>query len=54
MLHSNVSFHIKNVLPPEPENGCYTWGPTGTCGKGQIAALENRTAVVKDSIVRDM
>jgi hypothetical protein len=54
MLHSNVSFHIENVLPPEPENECYTWGPVSTCRKDQIEALENGMAVMKDSIVGDV
>jgi hypothetical protein len=54
MLHSNVSFHIENVLPPEPENECYTWGPVSMCRKEQIAASENGTAVMKDSTVRDV
>jgi hypothetical protein len=54
MLHSNVNFHIKNALPPEPENECYTWEPVSTCRKEQIAVLENGTAVMRDSIVRDV
>jgi hypothetical protein len=54
MLHSNVNFHIKNALPPQRENECYTWGPVSMCRKEQTAALENGTAVMKDSIVRDV
>jgi hypothetical protein len=54
MLHSNVSSRIKNVLPPEPENECYTWGLVSTCRKEQIAALDNGTVVMNDSIVRDV
>jgi hypothetical protein len=42
------------MLPPEPEDDCYTWYPVSTCRKEQIAVLENGTAVVNDFIVRDV
>ncbi|KAL1597741.1 hypothetical protein SLS60_008227 [Paraconiothyrium brasiliense] len=47
------SFEIKNVLPTPLENECYTWAVTDTCTAGQIAALANGTAVVRDYIVRE-
>src|SRR5689334_923282 len=47
------SFHIKNVLPPSPENECYVWDPVNTCTSEQITALANGTAVVKDFIVEN-
>ncbi|KUJ23315.1 alpha/beta-hydrolase [Mollisia scopiformis] len=56
--HNNYSttgpssgFHIKNTMPDNPPNICYTYMATTTCTTDQLAKLQNGTAVVEDWIV---
>lgn len=47
------SFHIKNVLPAQRENECYSLDPLNTCTAEQITSLQDGSAVVVDFVVRD-
>jgi hypothetical protein len=45
------SFQIKNAMPDNPPNICYTYMATTTCTTAQLARLQNGTAVVEDFVV---
>lgn len=44
------TWHIKNMIPPQPEPTCYILNPD-TCTEEVYATVKNGTAVVKDYIV---
>lgn len=45
------SFKIKNTMPDNPPNICYTYIATTTCTPDQLTRLRNGTAIVEDWVV---
>ncbi|KAK4501839.1 hypothetical protein PRZ48_007648 [Zasmidium cellare] len=49
---TDTTWHIKNELPPQPLQFCYTLDPS-TCTEDQIDSILNGTAVLRDNILKD-
>lgn len=51
-IGADTTWHIKNELPPQPLQFCYTLD-TATCTDDQIEFILNGTGVVRDYILKD-